>query len=275
MLLAVFAEAVEEWIKDKAGRLGAALAFYSLLSMGPVLLISISLAGLIFGHDAASGELYAQIRGLVGAESARAIEDLILKSSNTEDSIWATIIGTLTLVLVAAGFFSQLQSALNIVWNVKPPEDKNILRTVRRRFLPFVMLLGIGFLLFLSVMITAVITIFSSYVEHYLPAIVMSGMNEAVSVAFSTLLFAMIYKILPDVRILWREVWIGAFMTALLFAAGKYVIGLYIEHQALASAYGAAGSLIVVLFWIYYSALIFLFGAEFTQVYARSVESPA
>jgi len=265
MFYSILSTTVHEWFHDKASRLGAALAFYAVLSIGPLLLVAISLAGIAFGKEAASGQIFSQIRGLVGEDSAAAIQTILANSSNMSDNIWATMVGFVILLATAAGFFAQLQDALNIIWKTKAPPVRNIWRSVRRRFVPFVMLLAIGFLLFMSVMITAILTIF----EAYFPGSSLVWLNHGISLLFTVFLFASIFKILPDAQILWREVWVGALATALLFSAGKYFIGLYLQYKALDSTYGAAGSLIVVLVWIYYSAQIFLLGAEFTQVYAK------
>jgi len=271
-IIELLSETTKEWFKDKPARYSAALAFYSLLSMGPILLITISLAGLIFGPEAARGELFGQLRGLMGEDAAAFVQTVLASTASEKESIWASIIGAGILLFAAVGFFGQLQAALNMVWNVPPPTTRKLRKSALRYSMRFAMLLMIGFLLYLSVMVSALLTIFSAYLDQYVPATFIQLMHQGVTFGMSVLLFAAIYKLLPDARILWRQVWIGALITSVLFFIGRYAIGLYIEYSALSSAYGAAGTLIVILLWIYYSALIFMLGAEFTQVYSRKDE---
>jgi membrane protein len=256
-----------EWNNHQAARLGAALAFYAILSIGPLLLIVISVAGLAFGDGHTRGYLLAQMQHLVGNEGARAIGDILSNSSNKGKSVTATIVGLLTLLVSASGFFGQLQAAMNVVWNV-PKEQSNLMDFINKRLLSFGMILGVCLLLLFSLVVSAAIAAVTAMFGT-LPALAMDAGNTVISFGVTTLLFAVIFKVLPDVDIRWREVWVGAAFTAVLFSLGKYLIGLYLGRSALSSTYGAAGSLIVLLVWIYYSSQVFLFGAEFTQVWAR------
>lgn len=261
-------ETVREWLNDGVPSLGAALAYYSVLSVGPILLIAISIAGLVFGQEAASGHIYYEIRSLVGHQGAEAIQTVIANSQNKEEGFWATAIGIVTLLVASTALFGQLQSSLNKVWNVEA-KPAGILHILQKRFLSFAMVVVIGFLLLISLLVSAGLAAFGDYFANSMPVGVMVILNFMVSLGVTTLLFAMIFKILPDVHLQWKYVWVGAAITAVMFTLGKSVIGLYLGQSALSSTYGAAGSLIVVLIWIYYSTQILFFGAEFTQVYAR------
>lgn len=257
-----------EWNAHGAPRLGAALAFYSVLSIGPLLLIAIAVAGLAFGHDRASTFLIGELRDTIGMTGARAVEEILVHSQNPTRSVIATIVGTLALLVSASGFFGQLQSALNQIWdapNIKPGAGA----IVRRRMLSFGMVLGICVMLLFSLVISAGLSAVTAMFSDALPAFGLQVLSWALSLAVTTVLFALTFKILPDVAIEWREVWLGAFVTALLFTVGKSLIGLYLGRSALSSTYGAAGSMIILLVWLYYSAQIYFLGAEFTHVYAR------
>ncbi|WP_140985338.1 YihY/virulence factor BrkB family protein [Asticcacaulis tiandongensis] len=269
LLWKMLKESGQEWLNDKVPRLGAALAFYSVLSIGPLLLIVIAIAGLAFGRDAVSGYLYEEIRDLVGDIGAQAIQAIIASSASKSSGIVATLIGLVTLIISATGFFAQLQDAMNAVWNVDENQKRHWSWFIRKRVLSFALIVGIGFLLLISLVISAALTALNAFVSDYTPVFMAQIINHAVSFIVTTFMFAMVFKILPDVRIRWRDVWVGAAITAILFSFGKYLIGLYLGQSALSSAYGAAGSLIVLLVWIYYSTQIFFFGAEFTQVYTR------
>ena len=262
-------ETMSEWNEDKVPRLGAALAFYSMLSIGPLLLIVISMAGLAFGRDAVSGYIFNEIRGLVGDVGAQAIQTIIANSRNQSTGMLATAIGIATLIVSATGFFAQMQDALNTIWNVEGGPNGDWWSFIRKRFLSFTMIVAIGFLLLVALVVSAALSAVSGYISGFLPRLLMHGVNLLASFAVVTLLFAMIFKVLPDVHIKWRDVWIGSGLTALLFSFGKLLIGIYLGRSAFTSTYGAAGSLIVVLVWVYYSTQIFFIGAEFTQVYAR------
>jgi len=261
-----------EWSEDKASRLAAALAYYTAFSVAPLLLISIALAGFFFGEEAARGQLFAQLNGLLGNEGAAAIETAVQNSSQEGGAgTLATIIGLVTLLWSASNVFGQLQEALNTIWEVQPDPHAGIMATIKRRFLSMTMVLGIGFMLLVSLVMSAALGVVGNFFNNLLPggAVVWQVVNFIISFGVVMLLFAAIYKVLPDATIKWGDVWVGAAFTALLFTVGKLVIGLYLGHASVGSTFGAAGSLLVFLVWVYYSAQILFFGAEFTQVYAR------
>jgi len=261
----------DEWNADRAPRLAAALSYYTVFSIAPFLIVVIAVAGLVAGRDAVRGRLDEQIQGLVGREGADMIQELVQNTGKPSDNILASIIGIATLLLGAGGVFGQLQEALNTVWGVQPKPGRGILGTIKDRFLSFTMVLGVGFLLMVSLIVSAAVTAAGAYVQRLLPGtdFVLQAINFLISFGVVTLLFAMMFKILPDVKVKWQDVWIGAGFTSLLFSIGKTLIGLYLGNSGVLSTYGAAGSLIVILLWVFYSAQILLFGAEFTQVYAQ------
>jgi membrane protein len=264
-------ETFQEWQEDRASQLAAALAYYTIFSITPLLIIAIAIAGSIFGKDAARGEIVGQIQGLVGRQGAEVIEVGLNNASQPELSNIASIISIGLLLLGASGVFAQLQDALNSIWNVKPKPGSGLWDLIRKRLLSFGMVLAIGFLLLVSLVISAALSGLSNYRSSVLPGfdVFWQVLNFLISFGFISLLFALMYKYLPDVKITWRDVSIGATITALLFTIGKYILGLYLGAGSFGSTYGAAGSLVIFLVWVYYSAQILLFGAEFTQVYAR------
>jgi membrane protein len=258
------------WNEDKAPRLAAALAYYTAFSIAPLLVIVIAVAGLAFGEEAARGEIVLQIQNQVGADTAELIQTMIESARSESAGILATILGVATIALGAAGFFGQLQDALNTVWEVQPRPGRGIKEIIRERFLSFTMVLGIGFLLLVSLILSAVLASLHNFVTGLLPEaqVITQLLNFLLSFGVITVLFAMIYKVLPDAQIAWKDVWAGAVVTALLFTIGKFALSLYLGNSSVASSYGVAGSFVVMLLWIYYSAQILLFGAEFTRVYA-------
>ncbi len=274
-LFSLLKETFQEWNEDKAPRLAAALAYYTAFSITPLLVVIISIAGLLFGRDAVQGRIRYEIQGMIGWQAAGAVQDMLANFSHPSSSILATIIGLVTLLLGAAGLFGQLQDALNTVWEVTPKPGLGIMGIVRQRFISFTMVLGIGFLLLVSLVVSAALATLSKWISIQIPGqdTLLQILNFVISFGVITLLFAMIYKVLPDVMISWRDVWMGAAVTALLFTIGKLLLGLYLGSSTIGSSYGAAGSFVVLLLWIYYSAQILLFGAEFTQVYARTYGS--
>lgn len=263
---------VSDWSDDKVPQLGAALAYYCILSLGPILLLALAVAALIFGQEAAQGKIMSQIDGMVGHDGARAIQDMIKDSAEKENTgIFAATIGFVTLLFGASGVFGQLQDAMNTIWKVKPKENVGVWQIVKSRFLSFTMVLGTGFLLLVSLVLSTALAAMTAFASGYLGefTIFLRILDSAISFGIISLLFAAIFKYLPDVKIAWHDVWTGAVITALLFTVGKFAIGFYLGHSSFSSSYGAAGSLVVLLVWVYYSSQILFFGAEFTQVYAN------
>lgn len=258
---------------DKAMTAGAALAFYTALSIAPLLLLVIVLAGTLFGREAARGEIAHQLNDLIGPEGADAVQAMLAKTQTPAGGLVSTIVGVATLLLAATGVFAQLQDALDTVWNVKPDaRPSGLWGLVRDRLLSFSMVCGMAFLLLVSLVFGAIVNGLSGVFERWLPysSLWISAANITVGFLVTALMFGMIFKVLPHARPSWGDVWVGALLTAGLFTVGKYLIGLYLGNAAVGSAYGAAGSFVVLLFWIYYSSLILLFGAEFTQVHAEA-----
>ncbi len=264
-------EAFREWQQDKVSLLAAALAYYTVFSVTPLLVIAIAIAGAVFGQDTAKNEIVQQINALVGEQGAQVIEIALANANQPQLGSLASIISLIILLVGASGVFAQLQEALNTVWDVKPKSDRGLGQFLRKRLLSFGMVLAIGFLLLVSLIFSAILSGISNLEINLLPGWVslLRLLNLAISLGMISLLFALIYKYLPDAKIRWQDVWVGAIITALLFTLGKFLIGLYLGRGSLGSAYGAAGSLIIFLAWVFYSAQILLFGAEFTQVYAR------
>jgi membrane protein len=263
-------DAFYAWLDDKAPALGAALAYYTVFALAPLLIIVIAIGGLAFGQEAAQGQILSQIEDLLGENGAKAVQAM-LESARQPTTGWlATIVGIVMLVLGSTGVFAQLQDSLNTIWKVAPKPGRGIRGILRDRLLTFMMVIAVGFLLLVSLVLSAALAAFGKFFNYLLPVpeAVLHGINFVVSFGVITLLFAMIYKILPDVKISWSDVWIGAAVTSLLFSLGKFLIGLYLGKSGVASAYGAAGSLVVILVWVYYTAQILLYGAEFTAVYA-------
>ncbi len=267
----LFKETFKEWGEDKVSRLAAALAYFTVFSIAPLLIIAISVAAIFFGEEAARGQIVGQIQGLMGQEGAEAVESMIANANQVQGGLIASIIGIVTLLFGASGVFGQLQDALNTIWEVAPKPGQGVVNFVRSRFLSFGMVLIIAFLLLVSLVVSAAVAGAGTYVAGIAPgmAVLWESINFLISFGVITLLFAAIYKVLPDVKIAWGDVWVGAAVTALLFTIGRTLIGLYLGNAAVGSAYGAAGSLVVLLVWVFYSAQILLFGAEFTQVYTR------
>lgn len=265
-------ETFAKWNEDNVPLLAAALAYYTMFSLAPLLIIVIAIAGAVYGEEAARGDIVQQIQGLVGRDGAEFIQSMIKNASKPESGGGiATLIGVGFLIFGASGVFGQLQAALNTIWEVKPKPGRAIKSFVQARFLSFAMVLVIGFLLLVSLVLSAAFSGVSTYFGSFLPEALQIGrlLNFVISFALITLLFASIYKFLPDVKVPWKNLWVGSAVTALLFNIGKLLIGLYLGNSSIGSTYGAAGSLVVVLLWVFYSAQILLFGAEFTQVYSK------
>lgn len=274
-LLDIFKRTYEDWKEDRASRLAASLAYYTIFSLAPLLVIAIAVAGFIWEQEAVEAQVMSQIQGLVGAEGAIFVADLIESAGNTPEGILATIIGIITLLFGALGVFNELHNSLNIIWEVQEEKAESFWQAVKKaivdRFLSFTMVLGIGFLLLVSLVISAGLSATQELVGNAFPVpeFLLQLLNLIISIGVITVLFAMIYKYLPDAEVPWRYVWLGAFVTSILFSLGKMLIGLYLGNSAVASSFGAAGSLVLLLVWVYYSAQILFFGAEFTQVYAN------
>jgi membrane protein len=265
-----------DWFDDQAPTLGAAVAYYTVFSLAPLFIIAVAIAGLIFGREAAQGQIFEQLRVLIGQTSAAAVEDVVESAdSKPVTGVFATIVGFLALIIGASGVFAQLQASLNAIWRVEPKPGRGLWGLIQDRVLSFGFILIVGFLLLISLILTAIIAFIGEWFGGFVPGVetLIQILNAILSLAIITLLFAMIFKFLPDVKIAWRDVWIGALITAALFTAGKEVLGLYLGKSGVASSYGAAGSLIVLLLWVYYSAQILFFGAEFTKAYANKFGS--
>jgi membrane protein len=271
--LSLLKESFQEWKEDDALQLGAALAYYTIFSIAPLLLIVIAVAGFVWGREAVQGQIVGQVDQLIGRQGGVAIQTMIANAAKQGQGsgILATVIAAVTALFGATGVFAQLQNALNKIWNVEAKPGRGILGFVKTRIASFGMILGIGFLLLVSLVVSAGLSAVDTYMTGLMPGagVLFTILSFVVSLALITLLFAMIYRFLPDVRIAWRDVWVGAAATSLLFTIGKFLIGLYLGRSSVASVFGAAGSLVIVLLWIYYSTQILFFGAEMTQVYAR------
>jgi membrane protein len=261
----------QKWSTDKAPRLGAALSYYTVFSLVPLLVLTIAIAGLVFGKEAAQQAMMGQIESLVGPQSAAAIQQMLEIAQKPSSGALASLIAIGTLLLGASGVFAQLQDALNTVWGVEPKTGRGIWGIIKDRFFSFMAVLGTGFLLLVSLVLSAALAAFGKLFLNSLPGqeAALHLANFAISFGVITLLFAMMFKLLPDATIAWRDVWIGAGLTSLLFTVGKVLIGMYLGKADVGSAYGAAGSLVILLVWVYYSSQILLFGAEFTSVYAN------
>lgn len=270
--LGLFKATFKEFGEDKAPRLGAALAYYTIFSIAPLLLIAVAIAGLAFGHEAAMGKISAQLDNVMGPATAKALEEMVQNAAKPKSGTIATILGVITLLLGASGVFGQLKDAMNTIWNVEAKRRPGIMGFVKDRFLSMTMVFGVGFLLLVTLVLDAAISGMGGYLAPMVPGgeAAMHAIQLVVSFALVTVLFAMIFRFLPDANVAWRDVWLGAAFTSFLFVIGKFGLGLYLGKSAAGSAYGAAGSLVILLLWVYYSAQILFFGAEFTQVYART-----
>ena len=270
-IFAILKKTASDWMEHQAPTLGAALAYYTVFSLAPLLIIAIAIAGLVLGQEAAQGQIFDQLRGLLGEASGKAMQDMV-QNANAKPAtgVVAALIGVVTLLFGASGVFGQLQTSLNTIWGVQPKQGRGILGIVQHRILSFGFILVVGFLLLVSLLLTAAVSLVGQWFGGMVPGmeILAQIVNSILSLALITVLFAMIFKFLPDAKVAWHDVWIGAFITAVLFTVGKLVLGLYLGKGGVSSSYGAAGSLIVLLLWVYYSSQILFFGAELTQVYA-------
>ena len=275
VIVELLKQTFQEWQEDKAGRLAAALAYYTVFSLAPLVIIAIAIAAVVFGQEAAQGGIVAQLQDLLGKQGAEAVQEMIKNSNKPNEGAIATVISVILLLFGASGVFGQLQDALNTIWEVAPKPNRGVMGFIKDRFLSFTMVLGIGFLLLVSLVLSAGLAALGNYFGNLMPGMpfVWEALNFVISFGVVTLLFAMIFRILPDAKIAWNDVWIGAAITSLLFTIGKFLLGQYLGNGSVGSTYGAAGSFVVLLLWVNYSAQILFFGAEFTQVYANKYGS--
>jgi len=268
-------ETFSEWSNDKAPRLGAALSYYTIFSMAPLLVLVISIAGLVFGRQAAEGRLLAQLSQVVGMDAGVALQSMVAKAGQHGGGVIATVIGVIVLMVGATGVVIELQDALNTVWKVVPKPGRGIKGLIRDRLLSIGIVLAFGFLFIVSLVASSGLAALGTVVRGWLPGWLILGyvLNYGVSIGVIGVMLAMIFKVLPDVKMAWRDVWLGAAVTSVLFHVGKFLIGLYVGKAGVGSTFGAAGSLAVLLVWIYYSTQLVLMGAEFTRAYANQFGS--
>jgi membrane protein len=270
--LRLFRDAFRGWSEDKALRLAAAIAYYSVFSIAPLLVITIAIAGLVLGDEAATGKLFDTMKGYIGGQAAAGVQAMVESASRPRSGIIATVVGGATLLLGASGVLGQLKDALNTIWEVEVKKGVGVAFMIRSKFLNFGMVLVIGLLLLVSLLLSSFLTSLNQSFEQILslPAWVWTTVASVVSLGVITTLFAMLFKVLPDACIRWRDVWIGALITAVLFEVGKFALGWYLGRESMTNAYGSAGSVVLLILWVYYASCILLFGAEFTQVYAAA-----
>ncbi|HEX7233097.1 MAG TPA: YihY/virulence factor BrkB family protein [Candidatus Binatia bacterium] len=268
----VLKSSVAQWLEDQPFQMASSLAYYTIFSLAPLLIIVIAIAGFAFGERAAEQQIVEKIQGTIGQQGAEAVQGMIQNaSSQPKTGVISGLLGFVALLFGAGGVVGQLQGSLNTIWGVAPKPGQGAWGFIRQRFISFAMILGIGFLLLVLLVVSAAVSGLAQLIGNFL--MLAYALDLIISFLFTTALFAMIYKFLPDVQIRWGDVWIGAALTSLLFTIGKFLIGLYLGHSGVTSTYGAAGSLITILLWVYYSSLIFFLGAEFTQVYATEYGS--
>ncbi len=275
VILGLFKETFEEFGKDKASRLAAALSYYTIFSIAPLLTIAIAIAGAVFGKEAANDTIRRQLQGLIGEAGATVIQNAIDNANRPQTGTIASLISIAILIFAATGLFTELQDSLNTIWEVQPKPGRAVKTMFRQRFLSFAMVLGIGFLLLASLVVSTILASVQSDLSNVLPGgdFVWRIVNFLLGFAVTTILFGLIFKVLPDVKITWSDVLTGAALTALLFSLGRFLLGEYLGRASFSSTYGAAGSIVVILVWVNYAAQILFFGAEFTQVYARKFGS--
>jgi membrane protein len=262
-------DAASQWVAHKDSRMGAALSYYSVFSIGPLILIAVAIAGLLFGREAVQGQVASALQGLLGESGAKAINGMLQSADRPKEGIIATVIGLGTLIFAAIGVVVQLKDAFNTVWEVPPAKTGGIWGFLRTYILSLAGVMSVGFLLLISMLLTAALAAFGKYFGSFIPEAALQVVGFVASFAVIAVLFAMMFKWLPDAPVQWSDVWLGAILTAALFELGKFLISLYIGKQGLESTYGAASSLVVILIWVYYSAQLVLLGAEFTNVRAK------
>jgi len=275
-LVRIFGQALKAWWNDNVLRLGASVAYYTLFAIAPILLVVMAVAGSVFGAEAVRGEIVGQIDGLVGVEGGRAVQALLQGAARRDDNVLVAAIGGITFVLAACGAFLELQSAMNTIWKVEPSPEGHLQAFLLDRLRSFGLVVALGFLLMVSLAASAALEALSAWLSYWAPAmpVLLNLLNVMVSLAGTTALFGLLFKYLPDVELKWADVATGALVTALLFAVGKQIIGLYLGQSGTASSYGAAGSVLVLLLWVYYTSQIVLVGAEFTRLYALRTRGP-
>lgn len=259
------------WLDDKAPRLAASLAFYTLLSLAPMLVVAVSIAGLIFGEDAARGQIAGQLNGLLGPTGADTVQSILAHAKTPSSGIIGAVVGIALAIFGASGVFGELQTSLDTIWHVESRPGRGIKGFLRDRVFSFTLVMGVAFLLLVSLVVSAALSAIGSYFAHTLPGgeTVWYIVNLVISVGITALLFGLIFKVVPDVEIRWHDVWLGALVTAILFTGGKFLIGLYLGRSSVASPFGAAGSVVALVVWIYYSAQILFFGAELTRAHTE------
>jgi len=267
----LFWDSYQSWSEDKVPRLAAALAYYTIFSIAPLLIIVIGIAGFVFGSQSAQGQIMGQVQGLIGEQGASGIKTVMAGTEQPKTGLFASILGILMLLFGATGVFSELQDSLNTIWGVQPKPDAGLRHTIKTRLLSASVVFGIGFLLLVSLIISAALAALGKVLQGSFGAYewIFHIVNFVISFGIITLLFAMMFKVLPDAKIAWRDVWIGSILTSFLFTIGKFLIGLYLGKSSFSSAYGAVGSVLIIILWVYYSSQILFFGAEFTKVYAN------
>lgn len=266
---ALLKETGAQWSEDEAARLAASLALYTMLSIAPLLVIAVSIAGLVFGDEAARGQISQQLNTVVGPQAGQAIEGLVANANAPRSGIISTVIGLAVVLIGASGVFGELQSALNRIWEVKPKPGRGIRGFLRDRFFSFAMVMGVAFLLLVSLIVSALLAGFTGVFKGYIPyPALWEAFNTLVSIGVTALLFTLIFKLVPDVKVAWRDVWFGGLVTAVAFAVGRVALSWYVGRSATVSPFGAAGSLVALIVWVYYSAQILFMGAEFAQVWA-------
>ncbi len=265
-------ETFSEFSNDRVLKLSAALAYYTIFSLPSMLIVIIGLCSIFYGKEAVQGQIFNEIGGLVGLDAALQIQDVLKKTTLNHDNVLATIAGVVTLILAATGMFGEIQDSINSIWGLKAKPKKGLIKLVLNRLISFSMVVVLGFILLVSLVLNALLAGLIQRLEHYFSETIVSYLfilDYGVMIVVTTILFAAILKVLPDAKIQWKDVWVGAFTTCLLFLLGKFLIGYYLKQNASVSAYGAAGSMILILLWVYYSAIILYLGAEFTQVFVR------
>ena len=276
-LLPILKTTFSTWNRHEAPRLGAALAFYTILSLSPLIILVVALASLIFSRSTAQAQILSQVQGMIGPVGGKAVESMLANSQKPAAGILGTIVGLVSLYFGASGVFAELRSALNLIWDVKPEETSGIVGLLRERFFSFGMVLSIGFLLLVSLVLSTVLAAAGKFFGGLLPipSSVLTVFNFLISYIGVAVLFGLIFRFVPEVKVRWQDIWLGALVTAMFFTIGKTLIGLYLGKSSVGSAYGAAGSVIIIIVWVYYSAQIFFFGAEFTRAYTEHALSAA